>query len=120
VPFLDYRRVPMVRSLPDAYKIRYFKTKRLLKQMATELLPAEIIHRKKRGFTVPISGWLRQSGLLREFIQNRAYYEHGFVRYDHVCQLLTEHLNRQKDHARRLWLIFVFNTWWHKVHCGQM
>lgn len=119
VPFLDYRLVPMVLSLPDAYKIRYFRTKRLLKQMATELLPAAIIHRKKRGFTVPISGWLRQSGLLREFIQNRAYYEHGFVRYDYACQLLTEHLNRQKDHARRLWLIFVFNTWWYRVHSGK-
>jgi asparagine synthase (glutamine-hydrolysing) len=113
VPFLDYRLVPLVLSLPDKYKIRYLRTKWLLKKIASGLLPGQIIHRKKRGFTVPVSGWLRKSSLIRQFITDREFYGHGFLSYDYASQLLADHTNRQRDNARRLWLIFVFNYWWH-------
>lgn len=115
-PFLDYRLVPLVLSLPDAYKIRYFRTKRLLKQIAAPMLPAEIVHRKKRGFTVPVSTWLRKSSLIRQCIADKEFYGHGLVSYDSASRLLAEHTNKQKDHARKLWLIFVFNYWYHAAH----
>lgn len=114
-PFLDHRLVPLVLSLPDAYKIRYLRAKWLLKEIATGLLPGEIINRKKRGFTVPVSAWLRKSPLIRQFITDREFYSHGFVNYDYAGQLLTEHTNKRRDNARKLWLIFVFNYWWHAV-----
>lgn len=117
-PFLDYRLVPLVLSLPDAYKIRYFRTKWLLKKLAAEWLPHEIIHRKKRGFTVPVSAWLRKSPLIRQCMTDREFYDHGFVNYDDAARLLSEHTHKRRDNARKLWLIFVFNYWWHTVgHC---
>jgi asparagine synthase (glutamine-hydrolysing) len=116
VPFLDYRLVPLVLSLPDKYKIRYLRTKWLLKKIASGLLPAEIINRKKRGFTVPVSKWLKKSSLIRRFITGREYYDHDFLQYDYVCQLFTDHMNGKRDNARKLWLIFVFNYWWHTIH----
>jgi asparagine synthase (glutamine-hydrolysing) len=114
-PFLDHRLVPVVLSLPDLYKIRYLRTKWLLKEIATGLLPGEIINRKKRGFTVPVSAWLKKSPLIRQFIIDRQFYDHGLVNYDYADQLLTEHTNKHRDNARKLWLIFIFNYWWHAV-----
>jgi len=119
VPFLDYRLVPLVLSLPDKYKIRYFKTKWLLKKMASGMLPTEIINRKKRGFTVPVSAWLRKSALIRQFITDKAYYDHGFLNYDYACQLFADHTNKRRDNARQLWLIFVFNYPRHNTGCGR-
>ncbi|MGD0078504.1 MAG: asparagine synthase (glutamine-hydrolyzing) [Sedimentisphaerales bacterium] len=111
VPYLDYRLVPLVLSLPDNYKIRFLTTKWLLKKIAGKYLPREIIHRPKRGFTVPVSRWIKDSGMVREFLAGRKYYEKGPLNYDYASRLLSEHTSGIHDNARELWLIFVYNYW---------
>ena len=118
VPYLDYRLVPLVLSLPDKYKIRNFTTKWLLKKIADEYLPRRIVHRQKRGFTVPVSSWIRSSDLILEFLATRKYYENGPLSYEHTQQLLNEHIDRRRDNARELWLIFVLNYWTYKQSCS--
>ena len=114
VPFLDYRLPPLVLSLPERYKLRGLTAKWLLKDLAKKYLPAEIIRRKKRGFTVPISRWIKESDFIKECLQQDGYYAHGLLNKKYVEILLAEHLSGQKDNARRLWLIFVFNYWYAK------
>jgi asparagine synthase (glutamine-hydrolysing) len=111
VPYLDYRLVPLVLSLPDKYKIRCLTTKWFLKRIADKYLPRQIVRRTKRGFTVPVSSWIRSSDLIKEFLTGRRYYESGPVNYEQTQQLFNEHVSRQRDNARELWLIFVFNFW---------
>ncbi len=111
VPFLDHRLVAMVLSLPARYRIRYFRTKWLLKKIASNYLPAAIVHRKKRGFTVPISAWIRKSELIRQYITDRSCYTADMLNYDHIQRLMAVHLNIKADNARQLWLVFVFNYW---------
>lgn len=109
VPYLDYRLVPLVLSLPDKYKVRHFRVKVFLKQIATGLLPKEIIHRKKEGFTAPVSQWIRESSFIKEYLLNDHYYIHGFINRNYVKNLYNEHIEKRTDHARKLWLVFVFN-----------
>jgi asparagine synthase (glutamine-hydrolysing) len=111
VPFLDYRLVPLVLSLPEKYKVRNITTKWLLKKIASYYLPGEIVNRPKRGFTVPISRWIRESDLIRQFITGRQYYEHNLLSYDYVRRLFDSHISSREDNARHLWLVFVFNYW---------
>ena len=111
VPYLDYRLVPLVLSLPDKYKIRCLTTKWFLKKIADKYLPRQIVHRTKRGFTVPVSSWIRTSDLIREFLANRKFYEHNLLNYDYVQRLFNAHINNRADNARQLWLAFVFNYW---------
>jgi asparagine synthase (glutamine-hydrolysing) len=117
VPYLDYRLVPLALSLPEKYKIRGLTTKWLLKKIASGHLPGRIVRRPKRGFTVPVSKWLRKSGLLREFLTDRAYYEHNLLNYDYVQKLFGEHIGQRQDNARQLWLVFVFNFWMSAQRC---
>ena len=111
VPYLDYRLVPLVLSLPEEYKIRCLRTKWLLKKIASKQLPKEIVHRPKRGFTVPISRWIQESDFIREFLTGRSHYEHNLLNYDYVRELFNAHIARKQDNARQLWLVFVFNYW---------
>jgi asparagine synthase (glutamine-hydrolysing) len=111
VPYLDYRLVPLVLSLPEKYKIRNLTTKWLLKKIAGRYLPRRIVHRPKRGFTVPVSAWIRNSALIREFLTNRSYYQASPLDYDYAQRLFDEHISRGRDNARELWLIFVCNYW---------
>jgi asparagine synthase (glutamine-hydrolysing) len=118
VPFLDYRLVPLVLSLPEDVKIRWLTTKWLLKRIASKYLPRRIVHRSKRGFTAPISQWIREKDLFREFLTGRTYYQHGLFDYDYVQDMFTAHAGRKDNFARQLWLVFVLNYWWQKsVQC---
>jgi len=58
-PFLDNDVVEFARRIPHQYKLRGGRTKYLLKKALEGVLPAEIIHRKKKGFGVPLARWLK-------------------------------------------------------------
>lgn len=111
VPLLDYRLVPLVLSLPERYKMRRLRTKWLLKNIAARYVPGEIVRRRKRGFTAPISQWLRQKDLIREFIVNPVYYQYELLDCDYVQRMFDAHISRKEDYARQLWLVFIFNYW---------
>jgi len=113
VPYLDYRLVPLVLSLPEKYKVRNLRTKWLLKRIAGKYLPKDIVHRRKRGFTAPISRWIKGEDFVRSFLTDRRYYEHNLLDYGYVQDLFDGHISNREDNARDLWLIFVFNYWRH-------
>jgi len=112
-PYLDYRLVPLALSLPERYKVRGLETKWILKKIASKYLPKEIVYRKKRGMGGPIAEWIKQGGLIEEFISSRRYYRHNYINYNYTQQLFNEHVTNQKDNAAKLWLIFIFNYWWY-------
>jgi asparagine synthase (glutamine-hydrolysing) len=67
VPFLDHELVELVASLPGALKTQGSTPKPLLVEAVADLLPAEVVHRRKMGFALPFAGWLR--GALREQVE---------------------------------------------------
>ena len=58
VPFLDHKLVDYVVSLPDSYK-KVRKPKGLLIDAFHDILPDEIINRKKQGFIIPTEIWMK-------------------------------------------------------------
>ena len=50
-------------------KLRDGVGKRVLKSLAAELLPHDLIYRRKRGFPVPISPWLEHARTRSQFEQ---------------------------------------------------
>lgn len=60
-PFLDYRLVDFVFSLPNQYKIRNGWQKWLLREAISEM-PEEIRYRTdKKGFTTPMKSWISEN-----------------------------------------------------------
>lgn len=67
MPFLDYRIVEMVFSLPPRSKVGHGYTKRILREALKGILPDETRLRKtKIGFNAPIVDWFR--GDLRDWM----------------------------------------------------
>ena len=58
-PFLDTELAEFVLRLPPSSKIRGLSQKRVLKAAVRDLLPPEILKRRKRGFGVPLDRWFR-------------------------------------------------------------
>ncbi len=73
VPFLDYRLVEYVFSLPASYRIRDGWTKWILRQAMDGILPEGIRGRRsKLGFATPEARWLREgTGWIRELFSAR-------------------------------------------------
>jgi len=111
-PFLDQEVMEFAASLPEKERINRLQTKVFLKRYALRYLPAEIVHRKKRGLSVPLSSWLRES--LYEWAQSKLssplLERIGVNRYV-AADLLQEHTQRKADHARSIWTLIVLSEW---------
>jgi asparagine synthase (glutamine-hydrolysing) len=112
VPFLDFRLVPLVLSLPDKYKIRGLKTKWFLKNYAENYIPRNIINRKKQGFSVPLAKWIKEKKMIQNYLTQKKYFNHGFINFETTNSMLRNLIADKSDYSRTLWLIFVFNLWW--------
>jgi len=65
VPFLDKELLQAITSISPHIKFRRSLPKALLIEAFSTLLPAEIWHRKKQGFTFPFASWLKTAEILR-------------------------------------------------------
>ena len=111
-PFLDEGVMEFAKSLPLEERVRGFTTKVFLKRYAMRYLPNEIVHRRKRGLSVPIGRWLR--GPLREWAAAAlasGRLERVGISNAAAQGLLADHCERKADHARALWTLLVLSEW---------
>lgn len=66
-PFADHDLAQAAFTLDMKNKVSIFRSKILLKQIATEYLPSDIINRRKKGFSSPINSWLQSSDIIRDY-----------------------------------------------------
>jgi asparagine synthase (glutamine-hydrolysing) len=105
-PFLDCDLVDFVRRIPYACKLRGGRTKYLLKRAMAPLLPAETIHRAKKGFGVPIGQWLRRGEIGPD--PARALPP---IRAKFIARALAEHRAGKIDHRMLLWNEIALQAW---------
>jgi asparagine synthase (glutamine-hydrolysing) len=117
VPFLDTVVTNFALSLPVKHKVRGLSKKRLLRKAVEQLLPREVVHGRKRGFSIPAAAWLR--GELEPFARATLSAEtlgrQGFFRPDAVSRVLDDHVAGRADHSRQVWGLLAF-TLWHEHH----
>ena len=111
-PFLDSELVDYVTKLPAHFKLRGFDRKRILKAAVADLLPSQIIRRRKRGFGVPLDRWFRED--LASYVTAMLGSPQARVR-DHLVpavidRILAEHSSRAADHGQALWLLLTLEV----------
>jgi asparagine synthase (glutamine-hydrolysing) len=76
-------------------------------------LPKEIIYRKKKGFGIPLTQWLRNE--LRPVLENTLSEERikkeGMFNFSYINQLMQEHFIGKKDNRKQLWTLLMFHKW---------
>jgi asparagine synthase (glutamine-hydrolysing) len=120
VPFLDPLVTTLAFALPTRLKVRGLAKKVLLRKAIEPLVPAEVVHGRKRGFSIPAAAWLR--GELEPFARATLAPENlrrqGFFQPEPVTRLLDEHLAGREDWSRQLWGLLAF-TLWYERHVEQ-
>ena len=117
VPYLDTVVTNLALALPTRHKIRGLSKKVLLRKAAAPLLPREIVHGKKRGFSIPAAAWLRGElePFARETLSRETLHRQGYFHADVVARLLDDHVAGREDRSRQLWGLLAF-TLWHERH----
>jgi asparagine synthase (glutamine-hydrolysing) len=120
VPFLDSVVTNFAFSLPTRHKVRGLSKKVLLRKAAEPLLPREVVHGRKRGFSIPAAAWLRGElePFARETLSAETLCRQGFFEPAVVSRLLDEHVRGAEDRSRQLWGLLAF-TLWHERHVEQ-
>lgn len=118
VPFMDYRLVEFANQLPRGCKVRGQSGKILVKDVARDYLPAEIVDRRKSGFGVPLAQWFRASTGLGARIQAMAEGP-GCEPFDRrvVRQMVDEHRQGTHDHSELLWTVLNVHLWRSAFRC---
>ena len=111
-PLLDHLFMERVARIPWHSKLAGRDGKHILKRALKQYLPDEILYRRKMGFGVPISEWLR--GGVREYAEDlvlRGGGSRAFFATDYLEKIWQEHQRGVRNWATELWIVMIFNLW---------
>lgn len=110
-PLLDHIFMEQVAHMPSSFKLAGRTSKFLLKEIARNFIPQEIIDKSKRGFSIPCEQWLRTTlrGYIRDQLLDSRFLEYGFERLA-IERLLTQH-ERGMNVSLKLWSLLMLRLW---------
>jgi asparagine synthase (glutamine-hydrolysing) len=113
VPLLDHELVELAARMPQAIKIRGGRLKHVMKEAVSDLLPADIIERRKRGFGTPMGAWLKQdlAPMMHELLSEAAVEERGLFHYPVVRELIAQHEANRLDGTDRILALMNLEIW---------
>jgi asparagine synthase (glutamine-hydrolysing) len=114
-PFLDHELTELALRLRPSLRMRGLDGKRVLKHAMADLLPRDLLYRRKRGFGVPLDRWFRQD--LVPFVDAMLLSPDARVRAhldtDAVSALLAAHTGGQ-NHGHALWTLLTLEVFLRK------
>lgn len=129
-PFLSRELIERCLSAPADDLMPNGQRKGLLRAVARNFLPAEIVDRPKQGFAIPIGNWFRTDfGSMRRLLRDHLESSDPFpglaqtgieIQMAFVHRMLKEHdaageasINpwHGRDHSQRLYLLLVLSIW---------
>lgn len=109
LPYLDSGLVEFVLNLPASYLIANGRRKHLLREAFADLIPPEIVGRRKQGFLLPIRKWMRYGRIRDELLELSAaqsVLDRGAIRHFADC-----HQAGAEDLSALLWSCYVYLKW---------
>ena len=112
VPLLDHVLVEFLASLPGDWKLKGFETKHIFRSALQGLLPDNIVHRGKQGYSLPVKHLLR--GEMKSYmiaLLNDSSIIRENMHLDYVNRLIKEHCDMVHNHNHVLWALINVAIW---------
>lgn len=124
-PILDPDVMDFSYRIPHAFKYAAGDKKHILKEIAYDYIPRELLERPKKGFGVPLDKWLR--GPLKEqllcytkydFLKRQNLFDESYVNKMVGSYLETGDRGRGtgENYSGLVWAFFVFQQWYTCFH----
>jgi asparagine synthase (glutamine-hydrolysing) len=120
-PFMDHELAEFAARLPGRLKVRGRSLRYIQVQLAKRHLPAEVLTRKKQGFSSALPYLLKDelNTLYDLFLRDMELAKDGILRQSPVNQILDQHRHGKQDHGNRLWLLVNSEVWYRMCIQGQ-
>lgn len=118
-PFLDKLVWEQSAVIPVKYKVKGRKTKYIFRKVSEEYVPQEWAKRKKLGFPVPFTAWIREEkyyNMVREIFSDSD--ADIFFEKDKLLEMLEEHYQNTKNNGRKIYTVLAFLIWY-KQYFGK-
>ncbi len=117
-PFLDKSLVEYVSQLDNSLINKNGTPKYLLKNLGNKYISSDFSKRKKQGFGIPITHWLRSElkDWAKEIILSGSLSNSGVFNRKYIDQLFDDHINERADHTNRIWTLICLEIWLDKVN----
>ncbi len=113
-PFLDHEMLELSAQIPNSLKIRGRSDKKyILKQALRDILPHEVMYRRKMGFSIPIEQWFRHE--LRDYTRDhllgsqaatRQFFDEAAIRH-----ILDTHADTKINYSHLIWSLLTLELW---------
>jgi asparagine synthase (glutamine-hydrolysing) len=119
-PFLDRAVAEFSGRIPAGLKVKGFEKRYLFKRAFRKLLPVEIIQKKKHGFGIPVSEWMKTDPKMRELardtlLSQRAF-ERGYFRREFIDDLFRKYdADDSSYYGDTIWS-FLATELWHREY----
>ena len=125
VPFVDHRVVEFAFTIPVQYKLKWIKEKPktlmsdkisevydipkyILKKSFEDILPKEVLYRKKMGFPVPINNWFGRdfNNYARDVLLNNKAKKRNIYNIENINKWLnSDRLSKDHSFAMKIWML---------------
>lgn len=117
-PFLDDEMISFINSVPNKHMGQMLNSKKLLKDIASNFIPKEIINRKKKGFVLPKENWLKNDlkNKLDYFSSNEFIKKQNIFSQIEINNLIEKFYKSKNktDLVEKIWTFFIFQFWYEK------
>lgn len=112
-PLLDHEVMELAARLPVHLKRRDGEGKRLLRRLASRLVPRAAIDRPKKGFSVPLVRWFRAelAEVVGDVLLGAAARHRGIYDGKAVERLVLEHRRGRCDWSEQIWILLMLELW---------
>jgi len=115
-PFLDHELIAFMAQIPDAFKCNANETKILLKSIAHDMVPKNLLEGPKKGFAIPINEWMRTklSDHLKQFSETDFLVKQGIFNPPILQKMIQSFLNGNNGEGLKTWYFLTFQMWYSK------
>jgi asparagine synthase (glutamine-hydrolysing) len=108
-PFLSKDIVEWSLQIPSWFKIKSFKKKIILRELAKKYLPEQLIKKRKKGFEIPIKHWLRNElqPWAKDLIDDSQCYSNLPLDQKKTNDIFNLHMSKKRDCHPYLWAILM-------------
>ncbi len=112
-PFLDHEIMEFAARVPARLKLHRGKTKIILKNAFKDVLPEQVVTRKKMGFGVPLDHWFRNElkEMAYDTLLSRRCVERGYFRSSFVQKILDEHASGAWNWQYHIYNLLMLELW---------
>src|SRR3989338_2195585 len=122
VPFLDHTFVEFAATIPTHLKLHhYHHEKYILRRAMKDVLPQQIVKRKKHRFYAPIDHWMHQEevkSLVDDLLGEQTLRRQGYFQQAMIEKIKKNYATSPLFYARQLWTLINFQIW-HKLYVEE-